>query len=126
MHRGEKMQKLIVPKKYDKKNLNNFILESFPNLNLNFLYKALRQKDIKINGKRVKENTDEKSFNAGKKAIYHSYTHLGASKYSKDHGNFLTYAYKADEIFGQSKLLVSDIRHQVKKHWYKIDSRLKN
>ena len=51
------MQKLIVPKKYDKKNLNNFILESFPNLNLNFLYKALRQKDIKINGKRVKENT---------------------------------------------------------------------
>ncbi len=76
--------------------------------------------------KRVKENTDEKSFNAGKKAIYHSYTHLGASKYSKDHGNFLTYAYKADEIFGQSKLLVSDIRNQVKKHWYKIDSRLKN
>ena len=51
------MQKLIVPKKYDKKNLNNFILESFPNLNLNFLYKALRKKDIKINGKRVKENT---------------------------------------------------------------------
>ena len=51
------MQKLIVPKKYDKKTLNNFILESFPNLNLNFLYKALRQKDIKINGKRVKENT---------------------------------------------------------------------
>ena len=34
------MQKLIVPKKYDKKNLNNFILESFPNLNLNLLYKA--------------------------------------------------------------------------------------
>ena len=33
--------------------------------------------------KRVKANTDEKSFNAGKKAIYHSYTHLGASKYSK-------------------------------------------
>lgn len=76
--------------------------------------------------KRVKENTDEKSFNAGKKAIYHSYTHLGASKYSKGHGNFLTYAYKADEIFGQSKLLVSDIRNQVKKHWYKIDSRVKN
>ena len=75
--------------------------------------------------KKVKENTDEKSFNAGKKAIYHSYTHLGASKYSKDHGNFLTYAYKADEIFSQSKLLVSDIRNQVKKHWYKIDSKLK-
>ena len=75
--------------------------------------------------KKVKENTDEKSFNAGKKAIYHSYTHLGASKHSKDHGNFLTYAYKADEIFSQSKVLVSDIRNQVKKHWYKIDSKLK-
>ena len=68
---------------------------------------------------------DEKSFNAGKKAVYHSYTHLGASKYSKDHGNFLTYAYKADEIFSQSKVLESDIRNQVKRHWYKIDSKLK-
>ena len=75
--------------------------------------------------KRIKENTDEKSFNAGKKAIYHSYTHLGASKYSKDHGNFLTYAYKADEIFSKSKVLESGIRNQVKRHWYKIDSKLK-
>lgn len=75
--------------------------------------------------KRVKENTEEKAFNAGKKAIYHSYTHLGASKYSKDHGNFLTYVYKADEIFAQSKVLESDIRNQVKRHWQKIDKRLK-
>lgn len=75
--------------------------------------------------KRVKENTEEKAFNAGKKAIYHSYTHLGASKYSKDHGNFLTYVYKADEIFDQSKVLESDIRNQVKRHWQKIDKRLK-
>ncbi len=51
------MQKIIVPKKYDNKNLTVFILDSFPNLSQNFLYKALRQKDIKINGKRVKENT---------------------------------------------------------------------
>lgn len=77
----------------------------------------------KIN--KVNENTDERSFNAGKKAIYHSYTHLGASKFSKDHGNFLTYAYKADEIFSQSEVLVSEIRNQVKKHWYKINSKLK-
>lgn len=76
--------------------------------------------------KKVKENTEEKAFNAGRKAIYHSYTHLGASRYAKDHGNFLTYAYKADEIFGQSQLLESAIRNQVKKHWYKIDNKLKN
>lgn len=44
---------------------------------------------------------------------------------SKDHGNFLTYAYKADEIFSQSKVLESGIRNQVKRHWYKIDSKLK-
>lgn len=75
--------------------------------------------------KRVKANTDEKSFNAGKKAIYHSYTHLGASKYSKKYGNFLTYAYKADEIFSQSMVLESNIRNQVKRHWYKIDNKLK-
>ena len=75
--------------------------------------------------KRVKENTEEKAFNAGKKAIYQSYTHLGASKYSREHGNFLTYAYKADEIFSQSKVLESDIRNQVKRHWYKINKRLK-
>lgn len=75
--------------------------------------------------KKVKESEDEKSFNAGRKAIYHSYTHLGASKYSKDHGNFLTYAYKADDIFSQSNLLESDIRNQVKRHWYKIEKKLK-
>lgn len=75
--------------------------------------------------KKVNENTDERSFNAGKKAIYHSYTHLGTSKFSKDHGNFLTYAYKADKIFTQSEVLVSEIRNQVKKHWYKINSKLK-
>ena len=76
--------------------------------------------------KKVKENIDEKSFNAGKKAIYQSYTHLGAKKYSKDHGNFLTYAYKADEIFRKSNVLESGIRNQVKHHWYKIDNMLKN
>ena len=76
--------------------------------------------------KKVKENTEEKAFNAGRKAIYHSYTHLGSSRYAKDHGNFLTYVYKADEIFSQSQLLESAIRNQVKKHWYKIDNKLKN
>ena len=50
------MQKITVPEKCNEKNLNNFILDKFPNLNINMLYKALRQKDIKINGKRVKEN----------------------------------------------------------------------
>ena len=50
------MRTLIVNKKYDNKKLNTFILESFPDLSINMLNKALRQKDIKINGTRVKEN----------------------------------------------------------------------
>lgn len=75
--------------------------------------------------RKVKELSDEKSFIAGKKAIYRSYTHLGNSRYSKGHGNFLTYAYKAHDIFVESSCLESDIRNQVKRHWRKIDSKLK-
>ena len=67
--------------------------------------------------RKVKELSDEKSFIAGKKAIYRSYTHLGNSRYSKGHGNFLTYAYKAHDIFDKSNCLESDIRNQVKRHW---------
>lgn len=50
------MRKLIVNKKYDNKKLNNYILDSFPDLSLNTFNKALRKKDIRVNGVRVKEN----------------------------------------------------------------------
>ena len=50
------MRKVIVTEKYDGKKLNSFLLDSFPKLTQNVLYKALRQKDIKIDGKRIKEN----------------------------------------------------------------------
>ncbi len=50
------MKKLIVDKKNDNKKLNTFILSSFPNLKSNTLYKALRQKDIRINNIRVNNN----------------------------------------------------------------------
>ena len=50
------MKKLIVDKKYDQKKLNKFLQDSIPNLNNNLLYKTLRKKDIKVNGKRVSEN----------------------------------------------------------------------
>ena len=50
------MRKIIVNEKYNNKKLNNFILDSFPNLNKNTLFKALRKKDIKVNGKRVSED----------------------------------------------------------------------
>ena len=50
------MKKLIVPNKYDGKKLSKFILDSFPHLSPNMLYKALRQKDIKINGARINKD----------------------------------------------------------------------
>ena len=50
------MRKIIVNEKYNNKKLNNFILDTFPRLNPNTLYKALRKKDIRINGKRISEN----------------------------------------------------------------------
>ena len=50
------MKKLIVPQKYDNKKLTKFILDTFPHLSPNMLYKALRQKDVKIDG--VRTNKD--------------------------------------------------------------------
>ena len=50
------MKKLIVNEKYDGKRLNKFLLDNIENLSSNLLYKTLRKKDIKINGKRVSEN----------------------------------------------------------------------
>ena len=70
----------------------------------------------------VRKSKDLKSFNAGKKAIYGLYTHLGVRR--KKYGNFLTYAYKADRIFGESRVLNSEIRNQVKRHGWKIDNKL--
>lgn len=50
------MKKLIVPQKYDNKKLTKFILDTFPHLSPNMLYKALRQKDIKIDGTRTNKD----------------------------------------------------------------------
>ena len=50
------MKKLIVNEKYNGKKLNKFLLDNISNLSSNLLYKTLRKKDIKVNGKRVSEN----------------------------------------------------------------------
>ena len=52
------MKKIVVTKKYNNKKLVSFILDSFPNLNPNTLYKALRKKDIRINNIRTSENKE--------------------------------------------------------------------
>lgn len=50
------MKRLIVNKKYNNKKLNKFLQDSIPNLSTNLLYKTLRKKDVKVNGKRINEN----------------------------------------------------------------------
>ena len=50
------MKNLNVPEKYDGKKLSKFIFDTFPNLSPNMLYKALRQKDIKIDGARTNKD----------------------------------------------------------------------
>ena len=50
------MLSLKVDKKNDGKKLITYITSLYPNLNVNTLYKSLRKKDIRINGKRINEN----------------------------------------------------------------------
>ena len=50
------MKKLFVTDKYNDKKLSKFIFDNFPYLSYNIFYKALRQKDIKINGKRINKD----------------------------------------------------------------------
>ena len=50
------MRSIKVTEKFNNKPLNEIICWNFPNLKKNMFFKALRQKDIKVNGLRVKEN----------------------------------------------------------------------
>lgn len=50
------MKTITVTEKYHQKKLSFFLTNTFPNLSQNTLYKALRKKDIRINGKRIHEN----------------------------------------------------------------------
>ncbi|MCI8481868.1 MAG: RluA family pseudouridine synthase [Clostridia bacterium] len=47
------MKTLIIDEKFDNKKLNTILLSVFPSLSVNTIYKALRKKDIKLNGKRI-------------------------------------------------------------------------
>lgn len=47
------MKTLIIDEKYNNKKLNSVLQTEFPDLSINTIYKTLRKKDIKVNGKRV-------------------------------------------------------------------------
>lgn len=50
------MKSLTVTEKFNNKKLSAFLIYSFPKLSINSIYKALRKKNIKING--VRTNSD--------------------------------------------------------------------
>lgn len=50
------MKKLIIDKKYDNKKIVNVLLDNFSGLSSSLIFKTLRKKDIKVNGKRIKDN----------------------------------------------------------------------
>ncbi len=50
------MKSLIVDKKYNNKKLTSFLLDLYPNVSINTIYKSLRKKDIKINN--IRTNKD--------------------------------------------------------------------
>lgn len=52
------MKKLIIDEKYDNKKLNTVLQNIFPDLSLNTIYKTLRKKDIKVNGKRISNDVE--------------------------------------------------------------------
>lgn len=50
------MKKITINLEDDNKKLVTYLTNKFPTLSINSIYKALRKKNIKINGKRIKEN----------------------------------------------------------------------
>ena len=62
------MKKIFVTDKYNGKKLSKFILDTYPYLSYNTFNKALRQKDIKIDGNRV--NKDCNIFSGNEIIIY--------------------------------------------------------
>ena len=50
------MKNLVVNEKYNQKKLHTFLSDLYPSMNSSTFYKALRQKDIRVNGQRIKEN----------------------------------------------------------------------
>ena len=62
------MKKLFVTAKYNGKKVSKFILDTYPYLSYNVFNKALRQKDIKVNGKRI--NKDCTVFNHDEILVY--------------------------------------------------------
>ena len=50
------MKNLVVNEKYNQRKLHTFLSDLYPSMSSGTFYKALRQKDIRVNGKKIHEN----------------------------------------------------------------------
>jgi 23S rRNA pseudouridine955/2504/2580 synthase len=50
------MKNLVIDEKYNNKKLTNVLQAYFPSLPINTIFKTLRKKDIKLNGKRISQD----------------------------------------------------------------------
>ncbi len=85
-----------------------------------FKYYCRAYKKVRICNRLTKKSQQK----AQRKSLFKNYTHLG--KRSKGHGNFLTYATRAQQTFDKNKTTNNLMEHQVKNHWKRIISRLEN
>ncbi|WP_340084615.1 reverse transcriptase domain-containing protein [Siminovitchia sp. FSL H7-0308] len=85
-----------------------------------FKYYTRTYRKIRICNRKSKEFS-RKSY---RRELYKNYSHLGKNK--KGHGNFLSYAERAQRIFDEDSNTVNLMETQVKKHWKKIKARLED
>lgn len=50
------MKSIVIDQKYNGKNLITYLTNTFPSLKLNSIYRALRKKDLRLNGIRINTN----------------------------------------------------------------------
>ncbi|WP_440213450.1 reverse transcriptase domain-containing protein [Cytobacillus praedii] len=83
-----------------------------------FKYYTRTYRKVRICNRKSKE-FGRKSY---RRELYKNYSHLGKSK--KGHGNFISYAERAQRIFDENSKTSNLMETQVKKHWKNIQSRL--
>ena len=64
----------------------------------------------------------KKGRKVGRKKLYSLYTHLGRNY--KGYGNFISYCNRAHSVFKKNENIDSQIYHQIKRHWNKIQKKL--
>ncbi|MFD1173028.1 reverse transcriptase domain-containing protein [Oceanobacillus picturae] len=83
-----------------------------------FKYYSRAYKKVRICNKLTQRSNQK----AQRRSLYQNYTHLG--KNNKGHGNFLSYASKAQRTFDIDSKTNNRMEYQVKNHWKRINARL--